>query len=127
MSALFASLLIALNLARATQGLQPVQVAPILTQAAQTHSAFLARSGVFQHNLGRTPWKVWVKRYTKRCVARENIAWTSWAASPAQVVTMWLHSPRHRRNIMSHVTRVGYAQSFGKGRYYEVLELEFCS
>ncbi|PTA68050.1 CAP domain-containing protein [Deinococcus arcticus] len=94
---------------------------PQLTQAAQGHAADMAAQNYFSHTGkdGRTfAQRVTAAGYTWRAVA-ENIA--AGQSTPEQVVTGWLKSEGHCKNIMSASYRelgVGYAQGGSYGHYW---------
>lgn len=78
----------------------PVKVNAALTRAALAHSADMARYNYFSHTSrnGRTPWqRIRVQGY--RYGSAENIA----AGQPTAkaVVTAWMKSPGHRKNILN--------------------------
>jgi uncharacterized protein YkwD len=93
-----ATLLAAVNKARAAHDLRPLKVDRALVRVARSHSTTLLRRDVFTHG-------DFVTRI-RRSGARgprfgENLAWgTGSRASAATIVRSWLRSPGHRRNLL---------------------------
>jgi uncharacterized protein YkwD len=92
-----------LNRERSRHGLGRLHANGALTLAARRHSRDMAAHNFFEHGdfvsrlraagyfRGRRSWTV-----------GENIAWGSGAnASPRAIVSMWMHSPPHRANILN--------------------------
>ncbi len=102
------------NVERARHGLRALAVDPRLAQAADAHSADMARRGFFAHESpdGRQVWdRAVAAGYAYRKVA-ENIA----AGQPtaAEVVHGWMESPGHRANILDPVlTQIGVGRADG--------------
>ncbi|HEX6911645.1 MAG TPA: CAP domain-containing protein [Longimicrobium sp.] len=69
-------------------------------QAAQAHSADMARRGYFDHVTpeGRQPWDRLAARGVAYRAVAENIAWTP-EQSAAQTLRGWINSPGHRQNL----------------------------
>lgn len=94
-----------------------------LADAARLHAMDMAEQGYFDHNSldGRSPWdRIIAAGYTGQPGA-ENIA--AGSSTAAQVMTNWMASPGHCRNIMSSgLTEigVGYANLSGStwGHYW---------
>lgn len=105
------------NIPRLAKGCPALKTSARLTKAAQNHAADMSAKNYFSHTSrdGRT----WVQRiraagWTKP--GGENIAYGFKAA--AAVLTGWMDSPGHRRNILDCKFRyigVGYAL---KGNYW---------
>jgi uncharacterized protein YkwD len=91
----------------------PLTNEPHLRVAARCHSLDMAVNAYFDHNSkdGRTPWqRIADAGYTNARWQGENIA--AGYASPADVVTGWMNSEGHCKNIMTGQfvdTGVGYA------------------
>ncbi|OHV75183.1 CAP domain-containing protein [Pseudofrankia sp. BMG5.36] len=102
------------NQQRERHGLRPLAPEPRLAIAAAAHSADMARRRFFDHSSpeGRqVSDRVEAAGYQYATVA-ENIA--AGQRTPAEVVTGWMNSPGHRRNILlPEITEigVGYAVS----------------
>ena len=88
------------NRERARAGLPPLAVDPLLTTAAQAHSADMAARAFYSHTSpeGSRPWdRAAAAGCTRRSIG-ENIACGQ--RSPAEVVEGWMNSPGHRANIL---------------------------
>lgn len=100
----------------------PVRAEPRLTVASRDHARDMAEKDYFSHTSadGRSPWdRARAAGYTT--ASGENIA--AGYSSPASVVSGWLGSPGHCRNIMAPGARelgVGMAQVQGSryGTYW---------
>jgi len=108
-----------LNSERAAQGLGPLRENARLSQASRAHAQDMANNGYFSHN-GRNG-SSFVDRaraagYT--CPAAENIA--QGQTTEAVVMTTWMNSSGHRRNIMLSNTA-----DFGIGRAGNVWVMMF--
>ena len=87
------------NAARAEQGLGPVRTNPRLAQAARDHAADMVAGGYFSHTgQNGSSFSDRARAAGYACAAAENIA--SGQRSEAEVMTSWLNSPGHRRNIL---------------------------
>jgi uncharacterized protein YkwD len=121
------------NALRARNGLRPLRRNKRLQSAAQNMASQMAATRYFAHitrdgrtladrvvatgyTAGRTNWRL-----------AENIAWGSRElASPLAIVTSWMSSPEHRRNMLDPGLRdvgIGVAQgspegSLQSGRFY---------
>ncbi|MEU1271175.1 CAP domain-containing protein [Streptomyces sp. NPDC005799] len=112
------------NRERAGAGLPPLAVDPVLTSAAQAHSADMMARAFYSHTSpeGRQPWDRAAAAGSTRRTIGENIACGQ--RSPAEVVDGWMHSPGHRANILkpdfTHIG-VGFAGGGPKGTYWTQL------
>ncbi|MEJ6477065.1 MAG: CAP domain-containing protein [Octadecabacter sp.] len=100
-----------LNAQRAANGLGPVVPNAQLAAAAHGHAQDMVQRGYFAHEApnGATPAaRAQAQGYCYRSIA-ENIA--SGQPSIEAVVSAWMGSPSHRRNILSR-----NAREFGLGR-----------
>ena len=113
-----ASILGAVNSARAARGLVPLRSDAPLVRAARSHSTTLMRTDAFTHG-----------SFASRIAASgargprfgENLAWgTGSRASARSIVRAWLASPGHRANLLRPGfrrigigTRVGTFQGHG--------------
>jgi uncharacterized protein YkwD len=99
-----------INHVRKNHGLKPMKVVPRLTRAATRHSNSMARIGYFRHDLRRKgkwkPFGTWIRwfwpgpDYTS-WGAGENLAWGAPGLGPRETVSLWMHSPGHRANLLS--------------------------
>jgi uncharacterized protein YkwD len=112
------------NAQRAAAGLPPLAHDPILTAAAQAHSADMAARAFCSHTSpdGSEPWHRAAAAGSIRRAIGENIACGQ--RSPAEVVDGWMNSPGHRANILrptfTHMG-VGFAGGGGAGTYWTQL------
>lgn len=95
-----------MNRARAGAGLPALRRVAPLARPARAHSAWLARTGAFQHEgPGGTPfWSRLVDAgFPRSARMGENLALASGCApsSARHVVRLWLRSPGHRANLLS--------------------------
>ena len=101
-----AGLVQAVNATRAAHGLQPLSLDPTLTRAARLHNTEMIRGGYFAHGnfAGRM-----LAFHVHGSFLAENLAWGSGGyASAGAVISEWLHSPRHRANLLRpSFTRIG--------------------
>jgi hypothetical protein len=110
------------NQSRAQEGAGPLRWDRALAEAAMRHCEWMAREGVLSHRYGGEP------DLTERAattgahfsVIEENIAMGPYAA---QIHDGWMHSPPHRRNLLStDVDRVGIAVIAVHGDMYAVAD-----
>jgi uncharacterized protein YkwD len=100
-----------INELRAERGLAPLRLAPGLTQAAAAHAQAMGRRGFFSHtSADGTSFAERVLRYYPRggfarWAAGENLAWIDPRLTAGDVVSMWLGSPPHRRNLLDPAWR----------------------
>jgi uncharacterized protein YkwD len=100
----------AVNAVRAQQGCRQVKLAKRLTKAAQGHADDMTVTGVFSHTSadGRS-WITRIRATGWKRPGGENIA--KGFGSVPEVMTAWMNSPDHRRNILNCTFRyigVGY-------------------
>jgi uncharacterized protein YkwD len=95
------------NRERRKRGLRTLRFNQDLQTSADWQSNDMVTNQYFAHERDGGP--TFVSRITRFGYAKdsggyalgENIAWsTSDAASPAEIVSMWMHSPGHRANIL---------------------------
>jgi len=112
-----ASLLQAMNQARAQHGVAPLRIDYRLEAAARAKSRSMLRTGTFAHgNFARR-----LSSYRARGpYFGENLAWgVGSQGSAAGVVQMWLASPSHRANLLRRsFQRVGLGIYVGTFRGY---------
>ncbi|MGC0333916.1 uncharacterized protein YkwD/stress response protein SCP2 [Streptomyces sp. SAI-170] len=112
------------NVERATAGLPPLAADPLLTRAAQAHSADMVARDFYAHTApdGSRPWDRAAAAGAARRSIGENIACGQ--RSPAEVVTGWMNSPGHRANILrpdfTHIG-IGFAGGGRAGTYWTQL------
>lgn len=112
------------NRERARAGLPPLAADPLLTAAAQAHSADMVARAFYSHTApgGSQPWDRAAAAGSTRRSIGENIACGQ--RSPAEVVEGWMNSPGHRANILkpgfTHLG-VGFAGGGRAGTYWTQL------
>jgi uncharacterized protein YkwD len=96
-----------LNRERTRHGLPRLRLQPSLTHAAVKYSHLMVRQGFFDHvSPGGSTMAQRIKhtrylRGVRTWSLGENIAWgTGHASTPAQIVSAWMRSAGHRRNIL---------------------------
>ena len=98
-----AAMLCLVNQQRARAGLHVLRPNRELERAANGHSAGMVREGVFAH--GSVVDRLRAVRYMTGTVAwaiGENIAYGYGnGATASRTVSQWMHSPPHRRNILT--------------------------
>jgi len=107
----------AMNAERVQRKRPVLRGAAVLTRAARRHSAYMARTGAFQHESGNGApfWTRLVgEGFPKNKRMAENIAMVPGcdAGTAAWVVELWMDSPGHRKNLLDpqlRVTGVGVA------------------
>jgi len=98
------SLLAAVNAARVSHGLRPLQLTPSLGRAARAHSTDMLQHDYFAH--GDFGGRMAAFRVPGPTLG-ENLAWgTGPYGQAATIVQEWLASPEHRANLL----RPGYAR-----------------
>ncbi|MEU5952456.1 CAP domain-containing protein [Streptomyces sp. NPDC047525] len=112
------------NAERTAAGLRPLSADPLLTVAAQGHSADMIARAFYAHTSpdGGEPWhRASAAGSTHRAIG-ENIACGQ--RTPAEVVDGWMNSPGHRANILkpsfTHLG-VGFAGGGSAGTYWTQL------
>jgi uncharacterized protein YkwD len=112
------------NRERVRAGLPPLAADPLLTAAAQAHSADMVARAFYSHTApdGSRPWDRAAAAGSTRRSIGENIACGQ--RSPAEVVEGWMNSPGHRANILkpgfTHLG-VGFAGGGRAGTYWTQL------
>ena len=107
------------NTDRTTEQKPPLQINPLLAQAAQLKAEDMAKRAYFSHEgpEGEAPW-VWFDQVGYKYIyAGENLALNFYDSS--EVNRAWLNSPKHRANIMDENFTdigVGSATGFFEGR-----------
>jgi uncharacterized protein YkwD len=120
-SAVRARVLVLFNQQRAAHGLASLSVDPKLVRAADSHSADMLRRGYFAHNGPQGAWDTRIRGYVKRTLIAEILSYGSGSyATPSGMVTAWMHSPEHRRIILTRGLRlvgVGIATGTYRGQH----------
>ncbi|MFJ3623183.1 CAP domain-containing protein [Streptomyces iakyrus] len=112
------------NRERARAGLPALAADPLLTAAAQAHSADMVARAFYAHTApdGSRPWDRAAAAGSTRRTIGENIACGQ--RSPADVVEGWMNSPGHRANILkpgfTHIG-IGFAGGGRAGTYWTQL------
>ncbi|MDX3667269.1 CAP domain-containing protein [Streptomyces europaeiscabiei] len=112
------------NAERTAAGLPPLSPDPLLTNAAQAHSADMVARAFYAHTSpdGSEPWHRAAAAGSTRRSIGENIACGQ--RSAAEVVRGWMDSPGHRANILkpgfTHIG-VGFAGGGAAGTYWTQL------
>jgi len=97
-----ARVLVLFNRQRAARGLAALSVDPKLVRAADSHSADMLRRGYFAHNGPQGAWDTRIRRYVRRVLIAEILSFGSGSyATPSGMVAAWMHSPEHRRIILT--------------------------
>jgi uncharacterized protein YkwD len=108
---LAAAVLVNVNQVRRAHGLAPLRPSLRLTSAAAQHSREMAARGYFQHASldGTAFWQRIQRFYGRRGYSTwsvgENLLWSSPDVGAARAVQMWMNSPEHRANLLSHSWR----------------------
>ncbi|MGI5441364.1 CAP domain-containing protein [Streptomyces shenzhenensis] len=112
------------NRERGRARLAPLAVDPLLTAAAQAHSADMVARDFYSHTSpeGSQPWDRAAAAGSRRRTIGENIACGQ--RSAAEVVEGWMNSPGHRANILkpdfTHIG-VGFVGGGRAGTYWTQL------
>ena len=99
--------LVELNRIRRQHGLVPLRVSRPLSSAADVQSRSMATYGFFDHD-SRDGSEFWqrVRRFYgqggyETWSVGENLLWSSGRLSAPTALQLWMHSPGHRRNILT--------------------------
>ncbi|MGV9456148.1 CAP domain-containing protein [Streptomyces sp. NPDC003635] len=112
------------NRERSRAGLRPLAADPVLTAAAQAHSADMVARAFYSHTSpeGSRPWDRAAAAGSRHRSIGENIACGQ--RSPTEVVEGWMNSPGHRANILkrefTHIG-IGFAGGGPAGTYWTQL------
>ncbi|MFG2500905.1 CAP domain-containing protein [Streptomyces sp. NPDC048441] len=112
------------NSERTAAGLRPLSPDPLLTAAAQGHSADMVARAFYAHTSpdGGEPWHRASAAGSSHRAIGENIACGQ--RTPTEVVDGWMNSPGHRANILkpsfTHLG-VGFAGGGSAGTYWTQL------
>ena len=102
------STLCLLNAQRTSAGLRALSTRPLLARAATRYSAQMVRESFFAHQApagpdlaGRLARAGYLSHAATDWFVGENLGWATFtAATPRRLVTAWMASPGHRRNIL---------------------------
>ncbi len=106
------------NRERAKVKCSPLRIGTALGKAAQLHSADMAKYSYFSHTSrdGRSPWqRIRAQRYAYG--SAENIA--AGQRTAAAVVTAWMKSTGHRKNILN-CSNKAIGVGVARGGYYGI-------
>jgi uncharacterized protein YkwD len=118
-------LLASVNRFRASHGLVLLHESAALDRAARRHSLQMGRLGYFSHDSagGISFWQRIRHFYAPRgysyWAAGENLVWSSPSLSAGSAMRLWISSPPHLANLLSHqwrqigVAAVGVARAPG--------------
>ncbi|HZU19675.1 MAG TPA: CAP domain-containing protein [Gaiellaceae bacterium] len=95
-----------LNEVRADHGLPALRDNPALSAAATQHSREMGLDGYFDHDSanGSAFWARIAHWYSRIGFSQwsvgENLLWSSPDVAPSAAISIWMHSPVHRANIL---------------------------
>jgi uncharacterized protein YkwD len=102
-----ASIIRALNDARASYGLPKLHTSRGLARAADAHSKTMRRT----NRVGHGDYSKRVRRYVRTRKVGENLAWMS-GCNAGAIVNMWMNSAPHRKVMLSKsFRRIGVGRS----------------
>jgi uncharacterized protein YkwD len=102
-----ASIIRALNSARASYGLPRLRSTRALARAADAHSRTMRRT----NTIGHGDFSRRIRRYVRSRKVGENLAWMS-GCRASSIVHMWLNSAPHRKIMLSRsFKRIGVGRS----------------
>ncbi|MES1248627.1 MAG: CAP domain-containing protein [Actinomycetota bacterium] len=112
---------VAINEARAANGLGPLTVEAALVVASRRQSERLRSTDTFAH--GARWWRRLVEAGASGRVVGENLGWCARSlcagGTPATLVRMWLASPEHRTNMLDpRFDHIGVGIAFGAFKGY---------
>ena len=109
------AVLAAHNVERAQKHLSPLNLNHQLTQAAEKHAADMARRGKMTHRGGdgSSPFDRIAAAHYSFQAAAENVAYGFDQVD--QVMTGWMRSPGHRRNILGSYAEIGVGRVIAPG------------
>jgi uncharacterized protein YkwD len=107
--------LVLLNDIRQEHGLAALTPSSALRGAAREHSSDMLDHGYFRHDSPTQTFGSRIRHYVASPLVGENIAWgTGSYGTPDGLVSLWMHSPEHRRIIlMASLHRVGLGIATG--------------
>jgi uncharacterized protein YkwD len=104
-----------LNDIRREHKLPPFALSVALRASAREHSADMLARHYFEHNSPGETFDHRIRRHLDSSLVGENIAWgTGRYATPAGIVSLWMHSPEHKHIIlMRGLHRIGLGIAVG--------------
>lgn len=98
-------LLVEVNSLRVSRGLAPLRVNRELAAAARQHSREMVEDGYFAHDGAGSSYARRLQAYYPlgdhhRWFVGENLVWGSPSIGAREAVQLWMHSPRHRLNLL---------------------------
>ncbi|MBA4849608.1 CAP domain-containing protein [Emticicia sp. BO119] len=110
------SILEEVNAYRATKRLKPLQMMPLITDAATKHSKDMGRGRVpFGHDGFDNRMDKIMRKIENANACAENVAFGKFTAK--EVVKRWIQSPGHRKNIEGNYNLTGIGVVRGKDGY----------
>jgi uncharacterized protein YkwD len=110
------SILQEVNNYRATKRLKPLQMVPLITEAALKHSKDMGRGRVpFGHDGFDDRMDKVMRKINNANACAENVAFGKFTAQ--EVVKRWIQSPGHRKNIEGNYNMTGIGVVRGKDGY----------
>ena len=133
------NLLASVNKFRASHGLAALHESAALDKAARRHSLQMGRLGYFSHNsAGGTQFWQRIRHFYPShgysyWAAGENLVWASPSLSAEGAMRMWIASPPHLANLLSHqwrqigISAIGVASGPGVygGRRVTIITSDF--
>jgi uncharacterized protein YkwD len=109
------AMLCLVNRARGAHGLPALAAPPSLAKAAGRKSGDILRCDEFSHEACGRQFTYWIERFGYRfCSAGENIAYGGGSyATPRSILSLWMHSSGHRRNILGAYEDIGIGLRVG--------------
>lgn len=116
-------MLASVNFERSQAGLRPLDIDPLLNQAAQAHTDDMLNRSYYAHESpeGQTAYDRIIAAGYDPVIIAENIAKGQFSVE--QVMEGWMDSAGHRANILGEdYTEIGFGLSYGKNQNgYEIL------
>jgi uncharacterized protein YkwD len=106
-----AALVRAVNVVRADHGLKPLVNSAKLAAPAAQHTREMGSNGYFEHeSFNSSPfWKRIERWYPSKgwhlWAVGENLLWSDEDITATDAVEVWMQSPEHRANLLSHTWR----------------------
>ncbi len=113
-------LLAAANEARASQGLRPVRLDPVLTEASAVHAREMANHAAISHQFDGEPE---LATRGANAGAHFSLITENVGEAPSSVIIhdLWMHSPGHRANLLDpNVDSIGIAIVTRNNQLYAV-------
>src|SRR5712691_1733577 len=108
LSSLESTTLSSINTIRSQHGLRPLRLSAGLSAAARQHSREMGARGYFAHESANgasfdrriAGYYPFASRYHHWSVG-ENLVWAAPDLDATTALSLWMHSPEHRRNILT--------------------------